>query len=84
MLAHHTPKREYKVPRRAVLLLLGVTALFGSTLALAAPARNPQSHYLGGEACGNGTTSPGVGRADSAEEGARTTTPPVAVAGHYA
>jgi signal transduction histidine kinase/ligand-binding sensor domain-containing protein len=80
MLAHHTPKREYKVPRRAVLLLLGVTALFGSTLALTAPARNPQLHYLGGEACGNGTTSPGAGRADSAEEGARTTTPLVAVA----
>jgi ligand-binding sensor domain-containing protein/nitrate/nitrite-specific signal transduction histidine kinase len=78
MLAHHTPKRKYRVPRRAVLLLIGITALFGSTLALAAPAWNPPSHYLCGEACGNGTTSPGAGRADSAEEGARTTTPPVA------
>jgi hypothetical protein len=80
MLAHHTPKREYRGPTRAVLLLLGVTALFGSTLALAAPARNPQSHYLGGEACGNGTTSSGAGQAGRAEEGARTTTPPAAVA----
>ncbi len=43
MSVHHTPKREYKVLGRAVLLLLGVTALFGSTLALPAPAGNPPS-----------------------------------------
>ena len=48
MLACHTPKRQYRVPVRAVLLLLAITALFGSALVLAAPARNPQAHYLDG------------------------------------
>jgi ligand-binding sensor domain-containing protein/signal transduction histidine kinase len=75
-----TPKRGYGVPKRAVLLLLGVTALFGSTLAFPLPPGNVQSRYLGGEAHSSGTASSGARQAQTADESAPAGTTPSVIA----